>query len=668
MMKRSALMQVLLSKGDTSNPVVRVPGENLRNDLSQYLTQERINSAPSWPKSPTSEPSTKRGIYDLNLKATQINVPMKNLLNENDIEDSTDCNSSPRYYNNIKAYCLSDLHADSDSNFEWVRENCVRTENDINNHTYTIFCLPGDIGCEVKRIIEIFQFLVKQYDCVVFVPGNHEAWRKGSLAATSTAADGSIGVGYAIDTCAKIAEIIAAAQDCGVYTGPVRISLTRTRPAVLATTAVGEHISECDAMNIKCENTTTDTVGVDSNTSHNSTSIKVSKSTVQAAALPLNKTKEEYEIKSLCIYPLHSWYHAGWDTEPPLIHNKYIQSENSFPFQQKWGDFSMCTWPDSMLKFKKTSTITNNVAEDRVSTQNSVNNHTWICTDGTYDNTGSATHHDFTELAEACAGINEPFLPALGEKDRLPAQTTTTPHSSPESQHVSTLLNGTSIVTLPLQNIARECDTIISMSHFVPRQELLPEKRFIMEPLLARVVGSDALEAQIRRLMPNLHLFGHTHIPIDLSLEGVRYVQWPLGYSREARLQCNIIRAQGVLPCYDSNLIGDGILSIDSKGSWSDYYQHHRRDSHQVGPLAPWLLQRLAAFTSLPTSPAGMQSTTSPSPSPASPPSVSDSNTATSGWERHLHSDRFGHSNHGYTSPSSPALLKIRSPGYQEHR
>jgi hypothetical protein len=76
----------------------------------------------------------------------------------------------------------------------------------------------------------------------------------------------------------------------------------------------------------------------------------------------------------------------------------------------------------------------------------------------------------------------------------------------------------------------KEEETIISFSHFVPRIELLPEKNFLLEPLLTRVVGSDFLEKQIRLLKPHLHLFGHTHIPIDLTIENIRYVQWPLGY------------------------------------------------------------------------------------------------------------------------------------------
>ena len=39
-------------------------------------------------------------------------------------------------------------------------------------------------------------------------------------------------------------------------------------------------------------------------------------------------------------------------------------------------------------------------------------------------------------------------------------------------------------------------DIVISMSHFVPRIELVPEKRFLVSPQLPKVVGSDPLEGQ----------------------------------------------------------------------------------------------------------------------------------------------------------------------------
>ena len=75
-------------------------------------------------------------------------------------------------------------------------------------------------------------------------------------------------------------------------------------------------------------------------------------------------------------------------------------------------------------------------------------------------------------------------------------------------------------------HLANTGDFVITYSHFLPRRQLCG---FLMEPLIARVSGSDVLERQVRRVMPNVHVFGHTHTPTDMVLDGIRYVQWPLG-------------------------------------------------------------------------------------------------------------------------------------------
>jgi hypothetical protein len=116
----------------------------------------------------------------------------------------------------------------------------------------------------------------------------------------------------------------------------------------------------------------------------------------------------------------------------------------------------------------------------------------------------ASTTTDNTLLAEGFAELNECFLDS--------------PSDNSEKTHASPLVH--------------DGDTVLSFSHFLPRQELCPEKRFLLEPLLAKVIGSDPLEAQVRRLNPHLHMFGHTHIPMDLELDGIRYLQWPLGYTR----------------------------------------------------------------------------------------------------------------------------------------
>jgi len=66
---------------------------------------------------------------------------------------------------------------------------------------------------------------------------------------------------------------------------------------------------------------------------------------------------------------------------------------------------------------------------------------------------------------------------------------------------------------------------VVSFSHFVPRTELLPPVRWLRFKGLPLVAGSVDIDAQVRRLGAAVHVYGHTHIPDDRVLDGVRYVQ-----------------------------------------------------------------------------------------------------------------------------------------------
>ena len=66
-------------------------------------------------------------------------------------------------------------------------------------------------------------------------------------------------------------------------------------------------------------------------------------------------------------------------------------------------------------------------------------------------------------------------------------------------------------------------------------QALLPEKRMLFQPNLAKAAGSTFLPPRIQQCGSVLHCFGHTHFNWDAQIEGVRYVQWPQGYPQETR-------------------------------------------------------------------------------------------------------------------------------------
>jgi predicted phosphodiesterase len=76
---------------------------------------------------------------------------------------------------------------------------------------------------------------------------------------------------------------------------------------------------------------------------------------------------------------------------------------------------------------------------------------------------------------------------------------------------------------------------VVSFSHFVPRVDLLPAPAVLDFKELAQVSCSALIERQLRAARSTMHVFGHSHIPVDRVMDGVRYVNHPLGYPGELR-------------------------------------------------------------------------------------------------------------------------------------
>ncbi len=82
----------------------------------------------------------------------------------------------------------------------------------------------------------------------------------------------------------------------------------------------------------------------------------------------------------------------------------------------------------------------------------------------------------------------------------------------------------------------------ISFSHFLPRRELLPSIDHLRFKGLPRVAGSARLEKQLRATGADIHIFGHSHIPCDKIIDGVRYIQQPLAYPKERRGRPGVLK------------------------------------------------------------------------------------------------------------------------------
>lgn len=83
---------------------------------------------------------------------------------------------------------------------------------------------------------------------------------------------------------------------------------------------------------------------------------------------------------------------------------------------------------------------------------------------------------------------------------------------------------------LPARNDAK---TVISCSHFLPRIDLVPSYVPARHRVLDPVLGSVRIEQQLRRLQPDIHVYGHSHINRSLKVDGVRYINNAYGYPQE---------------------------------------------------------------------------------------------------------------------------------------
>eukprot|EP00037_Helgoeca_nana_P025306 m.275562 g.275562 ORF g.275562 m.275562 type:complete len:433 (+) comp26904_c0_seq7:357-1655(+) len=123
---------------------------------------------------------------------------------------------------------------------------------------------------------------------------------------------------------------------------------------------------------------------------------------------------------------------------------------------------------------------------------------------------------------------------------------------------------------------------ILSFSHFLPFQQLIPEKRMLFYPHLPKMVGSMPLRDRLRLLRPSCHIFGHTHFAWDSKIEGIRFIQAPVGYPSERDM------AGG--PGWRPFLVfeqGD-FVNYPQPCRWSDYFRENVRDPHNFD-LAPWV-------------------------------------------------------------------------------
>lgn len=93
------------------------------------------------------------------------------------------------------------------------------------------------------------------------------------------------------------------------------------------------------------------------------------------------------------------------------------------------------------------------------------------------------------------------------------------------------------------KQVSLASDKVITYSHFLPRIDLMPVFIPSAKKLLYPVLGCVQLERQLRRLNPNIHVYGHTHVNRHVKIDGVSYINNAYGYPSETsitskRLMC----------------------------------------------------------------------------------------------------------------------------------
>lgn len=78
--------------------------------------------------------------------------------------------------------------------------------------------------------------------------------------------------------------------------------------------------------------------------------------------------------------------------------------------------------------------------------------------------------------------------------------------------------------------------TVITYSHFLPRIDLMPSFVPRATKLLYPILGSDQLESQLRKFKSKIHVYGHSHLNCQTTIEGVSYINNAFGYPSETRI------------------------------------------------------------------------------------------------------------------------------------
>ena len=86
------------------------------------------------------------------------------------------------------------------------------------------------------------------------------------------------------------------------------------------------------------------------------------------------------------------------------------------------------------------------------------------------------------------------------------------------------------------KHVRAAADKVITYSHFLPRIDVMPGFIPSSARMLYPVLGSAQLDAQVRKLGADIHVYGHSHVNRQVKIDGVTYINNAFGYPHETRI------------------------------------------------------------------------------------------------------------------------------------
>ena len=104
-------------------------------------------------------------------------------------------------------------------------------------------------------------------------------------------------------------------------------------------------------------------------------------------------------------------------------------------------------------------------------------------------------------------------------------------------------------------------EKIISFSHFLPRIDVMPSRIPEHRRRVYPVLGSAALDAQVKRLNSTMHIYGHSHVNQSVVIDDIHYINNAYAYPKEYRI------ARKRLHCvFDTEKEGDCLIDAVAAG------------------------------------------------------------------------------------------------------